>query len=100
MEKKTLSRLAIAGILAGGFALTGCDKSTSPKEETGATGIAAAKTLTEFQTECTTLGGTYKAHDCSGMNECKGHSFQEGEGVASHDCAGHSSCMGGSCIES
>jgi hypothetical protein len=101
MEKSALTRLAIAGIMAGGFLLTGCENGTSsqPAASNG-TGITAAKTLAAFQTECSKLGGTFKAHDCSGQNECKGHSFQEGKDVAAHDCAGHSSCQGGSCIES
>jgi hypothetical protein len=99
MEKQSLTRLAIAGILAGGFALSGCDdKMTAPKA--AQTGIAGSTTLSAFQSECTKLGGTFKAHDCNGMNECKGHSFAEGKDVASHDCKGMSSCAGGSCIES
>lgn len=88
----------MAGIMAGGFALTACDDSTS--SNTDKTGIAAAKTLADFQAECAKVGGAFKAHDCQAMNECKGHSFQEGKGVATHDCKGHSSCEGGSCIES
>jgi hypothetical protein len=97
-ETKGLGALAAAGILMGGIALSACDKTTSPKEE--ASGIAAAKTLAEFQAECAKLGGSFAAHDCSGKNDCKGHSYLEGEGVSAHDCAGHSSCQGGSCIES
>ena len=99
MEKKSLSRLALAGIMAGGFALTACEKSaTAPKTESK-TGIAASTTLSAFQAECAKLNGTFKTHDCSGMNECKGHSFAEGKEVASHECKGHSTCAGGSCIE-
>jgi hypothetical protein len=97
MEKKAWTKMAMAGIMAGGCLLAGCEKSPSEPAQTG-TGITAAKTLTDFQSECTKLGGAFKAHDCSGMNECKGHSFQEGK-VATHDCKGLSSCMGGSCIE-
>ncbi|MEO6096951.1 MAG: hypothetical protein ABIW76_15245 [Fibrobacteria bacterium] len=99
MDKLSLTRLAIAGMIAGGFALTACEDSTSSKAKDN-TGIAAAKTLTEFQAECAKSGGAFKAHDCQSMNECKGHSFQEGKGVALHECKGHSACQGGSCIES
>lgn len=99
MDKKSLSRLAIAGIMAGGFALTGCNETTGTKTETK-TGIAGASTVAAFQSECAKLNGMFKAHDCKGLNECKGHSFAEGKEVASHDCKGLSSCMGGSCIES
>lgn len=98
MEKNALSRLAIAGLMAGGLALTACENSTSSKPDTK-TGIAAAKTLADFQSECTKLGGAFKSHDCSAQNECKGHSYQEGKGVATHECKGHSACQGGSCIE-
>jgi hypothetical protein len=98
-EKKLFGSLAVAGILMGGLALSGCDDSMSSKKETP-TGIAAAKTLAAFQNECTKAGGSFKTHDCAAMNECKGHSFLEGEGVAKHDCKGTSSCKGGSCIES
>lgn len=101
MDKQSLTRLALSGMMAGGMFLTACEKSsTAPAAETPKTGITAAKTVGDFQTECTKIGGTFAAHDCSGLNSCKGHSFQEGEGVASHDCKGHSSCKGGSCIES
>jgi hypothetical protein len=99
MEKKLFSGLAVAGILLGGLALSGCDSSTSPKTETS-TGITSAKTLADFQTECTKAAGAFKTHDCAAMNECKGHSYLEGEGVAKHECKGMSSCKGGSCIES
>lgn len=99
MEKKSLSRLAFAGILAGSFALAGCNEATS-SQAPAKDGIAGAATLAAFQAECAELGGTFKAHDCSGLNDCKGHSFAEGKAVASHDCKGHSSCAGGSCLES
>ncbi|MEO7423719.1 MAG: hypothetical protein ABI036_00940 [Fibrobacteria bacterium] len=98
-EKKLLGSLAVAGILLGGLALSGCDDSTSSKPET-AMGILSAKTLATFQTECTKVGGMFLEHDCAAMNDCKGHSYLEGEGVAAHDCKGMSSCKGGSCIES
>lgn len=98
MDKRSLTRLAIAGMMAGGFALTACEESTSAKTA-DMTGIAAAKTLAAFQAECEKAGGTFKSHDCQAMNECKGHSFQEGKGVATHECKGHSACQGGSCIE-
>ncbi len=99
MEKRSLARLAMAGIVAGGFALTACNESTSSKTETPA-GIAAAKTLGDFQAACEQAGGMFKNHDCQSMNECKGHSYQEGKGIASHECKGHSACKGGSCVES
>lgn len=99
MDKRSLTRLAIAGMMAGGFALTACEDSTSSKTE-DKTGIVAAKTLADFQAECTKLGGTFKTHDCQSLNECKGHSYQEGKGVALHECKGQSACQGGSCIES
>jgi hypothetical protein len=101
MDKQSLTRLALSGMMAGGLFLTACEKSsTAPVAETTKTGITAAKTVGDFQAECTKIGGAFSTHDCNGMNSCKGHSFQEGEGVASHDCAGHSSCKGGSCLES
>lgn len=99
MEKRSLTRLAIAGMIAGSFALTACEDSTSSKTD-AKTGIVAAKTLAEFQAECAKLGGAFKTHDCQSMNECKGHSYQEGKGIAIHDCKGHSACQGGSCVES
>lgn len=98
MEKKSLSRLAVAGILAGGFALAGCNEATGSKAP-AKEGIEGSATLAAFQAECAKLGGAFKAHDCSGMNECKGHSFADGRPVASHECKGHSSCAGGSCVE-
>lgn len=98
MDKKSLSRLAIAGIMAGGFALAGCNEATGAKAEPKS-GIAGASTLSAFQAECAKLSGAYKAHDCSGLNDCKGHSFAEGKDVASHECKGQSSCAGGSCVE-
>ncbi len=98
MDKKILTRLALAGMMSGSLALTACEDSTSSKDET-AKGIAAARTLEDFKKECADLGGTFKAHDCSAMNECKGHSYQEGKGVVQHECKGHSACMGGSCVE-
>jgi hypothetical protein len=100
MDKKAFGKLALAGIMAGGFLLAGCDDGASAKAGPTGTGIVAAKTLADFQAECAKTGGAFKAHDCSGLNECKGHSFQEGKAVASHECKGHSSCQGGSCIES
>lgn len=98
MDKRSLTRLAIAGMMAGSFAITACEDGTSSKTEDKG-GIAAAKTLAEFQAECAKSGGTFKAHDCQAMNECKGHGYQEGKGVAVHECKGHSACQGGSCIE-
>lgn len=98
MDKRSLTRLAIAGMMAGSFALTACEDGTSSKTEPK-TGIAAAKTLAEFQAECAKSGGAFKAHDCQAMNECKGHSYQEGKGVAVNECKGHSACQGGSCVE-
>jgi hypothetical protein len=100
MDKQSLTRLALSGIMAGGLLLTGCDNGTSPKAETNATGITAAKTLATFKNECEKLGGAYSTHDCSAQNSCKGHSFQTDIGVATHDCKGQSSCQGGSCVES
>ncbi len=103
MEKRTgkalFGKLAVAGILMGGLAMTGCENSTSAKTEP-ATGILAAKTLADFQAECVKAGGKFAAHDCAAMNECAGHSYLEGQAVAAHDCKGHSTCKGGSCIES
>ncbi len=100
MERKSLTRLALAGIMAGSFALTACEKdSTGPKTETK-TGITAATTLSAFQAECTKAGGAFAAHGCSGLNDCKGHSYLEGKEVSAHDCKGQSTCAGGSCIES
>ncbi len=99
MDHRSLTRIALAGIMAGGLTLTACENSTSSKVET-ATGIASAKTLAAFQSECEKAGGTFKSHDCSAKNECKGHSYQEGKGVAQHDCKGQTACQGGSCIES
>lgn len=98
-EKSSLARLALAGIMAGGMFLTACEKSsTAPATDTKA-GITSAKTAAAFQAECAKVGGTFAAHDCSGLNSCKGHSFQEDKGVALHECKGHSACKGGSCIE-
>lgn len=98
MDKHSLTRLALAGIMAGGLTLTACEDSASSKE--GMTGgISSAKTLSAFQMECEKMGGTFKTHDCNAMNDCKGHSYQEGKGVAEHECKGHSACQGGSCIE-
>lgn len=99
MDKSILTRLALAGMMAGSLALTACEDSTSSNKEQNATGIAAARTLEDFKKECAALGGTFAAHDCHGHNECKGHSFQEGKGVDSHACKGQSACQGGSCIE-
>ncbi len=99
MDKRSLTRLALAGMVAGGFALSACDDGASSNNEGKATGIAAAKTLEQFQKECADAGGMFKSHDCQAMNDCKGHSFQEGKGVATHDCKGHSACKGGSCVE-
>lgn len=99
MDKQSLTRLAIAGMMAGSFTFTACENSTS-SAPAPMTGIVAAKTLADFQTECTKLGGTFKTHECQSLNECKGHSYQEGKGVALHECKGHSACKGGSCIES
>ncbi len=99
MDKHSFTRLAIAGIMAGGLTMTGCEHNTSSNTETATGGITAAKTLAEFQAECAKMGGTFMAHDCAGMNECKGHSYEEGKGVATHDCQGKSSCHGGSCQE-
>lgn len=98
MDKKHFTRLALAGLMAGSFGMTACDKGTSSNDEE--TGITAAKTLAAFQSECEKAGGTFAAHDCTGHNTCKGHSYQEGKGVATHDCQGMSSCEGGSCVES
>lgn len=98
MDKNSLTRLALSGMLAGGFALSACEKSATGSN-TPATGIAAAKTLADFKAECEKSGGSYKAHDCQGMSDCKGYSFQEGKGVTQHECKGHSACMGGSCQE-
>jgi hypothetical protein len=100
MDKRSLTRLAISGIIMGGLALAGCESSTSPKTEAVAPTLTSAKTALEFETACTAAKGMYKAHDCEGMNTCKGHSFQEGKGIATHDCTGKSSCKGGSCVES
>lgn len=98
MDTRSLTRLAIAGMMAGSIALTGCEDSTSGKMEEK-TGISSAKTIAEFQSECLKIGGTFKNHDCQAMNDCKGHSYQEGKGVAQHECKGHSACQGGSCVE-
>ena len=98
MDKRSLTQLAIAGMMAGSFALTACESGTSSKDMDAA-GISGAKTLAEFQAECTAAGGTFASHDCQAMNECKGHSYQEGKGVAEHECKGHSACQGGSCVE-
>ncbi|MDQ3003060.1 MAG: hypothetical protein M3Y08_17580 [Fibrobacterota bacterium] len=98
MDKRSLTRLAIAGMMVGGFALTACEDSTSSKAD-AKTGISAATTLAAFQAECQKNSDTFKSHDCKAMNECKGHSYQEGKGVAQHECKGQSACQGGSCIE-
>jgi hypothetical protein len=98
MDKHMLTRLALAGLMTGGLAMTACNKSTSPEAET-ATGIAGARTLAEFQKECEATGGKFTSHECNGHNECKGHSYQEGKGVDAHDCKGRSACQGGSCVE-
>jgi hypothetical protein len=99
MNKTRLTQLALAGMMAGSLSLTACENSTSSAKEETATGIAAAKTLADFQKQCEASGGTFSSHDCSAKNECKGHSFQEGLGVDKHDCKGHSACKGGSCLE-
>ena len=99
MDKQSLTRLALSGMMAGGLFLTACEKSSTAPVDTTA-GITAAKTLGDFQTECTKLGVAFTTHDCKTMNSCKGHSFKDGEGVASHDCKGQTSCKGGSCKES
>ena len=97
MEKRSLTQLALAGMMAGGFALSACEDNMSGKTDPA---INGAKTMAEFQTACEKLGGMFKTHDCQGLNECKGHSFADDKGVAVHDCKGHSTCKGGSCIES
>ncbi len=99
MKKNLLCQLALAGIIAGGSTLIGCESSTASADKPAATGITAAKTVTEFQAECTKLGGASAIHDCKTLNSCKGFSFQDGKGVASHECKGHSECKGASCVE-
>ena len=100
MEKKPFapfSRLALAGILAGGLSVAGCAKDTTTAPQAKA--ITSAKTLAAFEGECAKLGGQLVAHDCKGHNECKGYSYQEGMAVGAHDCKGLSGCAGKSCIE-
>ena len=100
MKTSKFTQMALSGLMLGGLSLTACDNGTSSSETSAKTGIVAAKTLAEFQTECAKITGSmFKTHDCQGMNSCNGHSYQEGKGVASHDCSGHSACAGGSCIE-
>ena len=97
MDTQSLTRMALAGMMAGAFALTGCEKGTESNKTPA--GITGAKTLAAFETECAKLNGTFKTHDCQAMNTCKGHSFSETNTVAAHDCQGHSTCKGASCVE-
>jgi hypothetical protein len=100
MDKNSFTGLALSGILSGGLAITGCQKTTASEEKTlPAIGIMAAKVLTDFESECTQLSGEFMTHGCNGHNTCKGYSYDGAltPPVYKHDGSGKSSCNGGSC---
>lgn len=99
MNKKSLTRLALGGIMAGGMLLTGCENSTDPAPASMTTkSITAAKTLAEFTEACKAIGGEPKSHDCRTQNTCAGHSFKDGV-VSVQSCTGKSTCVGANCKE-
>ena len=99
MNKQSLTKLALGGIMTAGIMLTGCN-STDPAPTPAKPAILSAKTLADFKTACATIkDATIKVHDCKGQNTCKGFNYQEGKEVTSQDCTAKSSCVGTSCIE-
>lgn len=55
-------------------------------------------TLEKFKSDCTAAGKVAKEHDCKGMADCAGTSFNSATGkVESHECKTHNSCAGASC---
>ncbi len=101
MNKSTLSKLAMAGIISGSLCIGACAShdSMSKSPASSSMGISSAKTMAAFNDACTQEGGMAAQHDCKGMNSCKGHSYQEGMAVVHHDCKGQSSCKGASCVD-
>jgi len=103
MDKKMITRLALAGMMAGGLTAAKCQQTTANSPNTGEPVLPfkAQMTLEEFQAACTETAGIFKTTGCNHTNDCKGHAYDKAKTppVTRTTNEDQNSCQGGACQE-